>query len=272
MPDPAAGHNRKANYVILRGTMKLLQSVPTFMSVALAGLLLAGGCKSNPTQQASTSATPSQPAQTAQPTAPPPANPPQDAQSSGPAAPQPGTPTAAPAAAPAPAPAPVIPAGTRIRVRVGQTLSTKVNQAGDTFPATVEAPVEVEGQTVIPAGASATGTVTQSKGLGRFKGQALLSVSLDRVRVGGRSYPVSTGSIERVEKGKGKRSAEFIGGGAGLGALIGGLAGGGKGALIGGLAGGGAGTAGSAFTGNKDLVIPAETVLTFRLTRDVRVE
>jgi hypothetical protein len=147
-----------------------------------------------------------------------------------------------------------------------------VNQAGDSFPATVDSDVVVNGQSVIPAGASATGTVTQAKGLGRFKGQAVLAVSLDRIRTGGRSYPVSTSSVERVEKGKGKRSAEFIGGGAGLGALIGGLAGGGKGALIGGLAGGGAGTAGSAFTGNKDLVIPAETVLTFRLTHDVRVE
>jgi hypothetical protein len=166
----------------------------------------------------------------------------------------------------------VIPAGTRIRVRIGQTLSTKVNQAGDTFPATVDSPVEVNGRTVIRAGASATGTVVDAKSLGKFKGQALLSVRLDRVRVEGHSYPVETSSVERVEKGKGKRSAEFIGGGAGLGALIGGLAGGGKGALIGGLAGAGAGTAGGAFTGNKDLVIPAETVLTFRLTNDVHVE
>jgi uncharacterized protein YcfJ len=85
------------------------------------------------------------------------------------------------------------------------------------------------------------------------------------------SYPVETGTIARAEKGKGKRSAAFIGGGAGLGALIGGLAGGGKGAAFGALAGGGAGTAGSAFTGNKQIVLPAETLLTFRLQHSVRV-
>lgn len=81
-----------------------------------------------------------------------------------------------------------------------------------------------------------------------------------------------TSSIARVEKGKGRRTAGFIGGGAGLGAIIGGIAGGGKGALIGGLAGAGAGTAGGALTGNKNIYIPAETILTFRLERSVHLE
>jgi len=82
---------------------------------------------------------------------------------------------------------------------------------------------------------------------------------------------VATSSIARVEKGKGKRTAVFAGGGGALGALIGGLTGGGKGALIGGLAGAGAGTAGGAFTGNQQIVLPAETILTFRLERPVHV-
>ena len=85
------------------------------------------------------------------------------------------------------------------------------------------------------------------------------------------SYPVATSTIERAEKGKGKRSAGFIGGGAGLGAIIGGIAGGGKGAAIGALAGGGAGTAGGALTGNKQIFLPAETLLTFRLQRPVHI-
>ncbi|HEY0759688.1 MAG TPA: hypothetical protein VGD59_10580 [Acidisarcina sp.] len=166
----------------------------------------------------------------------------------------------------------VIPAGTALRVRLDQTLSSRQNQPGDSFSATVEAPVIVRGETIIKRGSTASGTVVDAKALGRIKGGAVLEIRLDRVRAGGRSYEVATSTVERVEKGKGKRSAEFAGGGAGVGALIGGLAGGGKGALIGALAGGGAGTAGGALTGNHDLVLPAETLLTFRTTHDVRLQ
>lgn len=88
--------------------------------------------------------------------------------------------------------------------------------------------------------------------------------------IGGQA--VRTSPYERAEKGKGRRTAGFIGGGAGGGALIGGLAGGGKGALIGGLIGAGAGTAGAALSGNKDIVIPSESVVTFHLTAPVTVE
>jgi len=165
----------------------------------------------------------------------------------------------------------VIPAGTHIAVRVSQDLGSAISQAGETFSATVAEPVVVDGQTAIPAGARATGTVVAAKKLGRFKGEAYLELRLDSVRTDGSRYEVHTSTLERVQKGKGKRSAEFIGGGAGLGALIGGLAGGGKGALIGGLAGGGAGTAGAGLTGKKNIYIPAETTLTFRLKNAVHI-
>lgn len=164
-----------------------------------------------------------------------------------------------------------IPAGTRIRITLAQTLTSKSSQTGDPFSGTLADPITVGGQTLIRAGAAASGTVTDAKSMGRFKGQAVLAVRLDSIRANGRTYPVQTSQVERVESGKGKRTAIITGGGAGLGAIIGGLAGGGKGALIGGLLGAGAGGAGSAFTGNKDLVLPAESVLTFVLQSPVTV-
>lgn len=198
--------------------------------------------------------------------------PPQQQQASMPAPPPPSS--SAPASAPAPAMAPqpiVIPAGTEIRVQLAQTLSTKSSQTGDPFSGTVVSPVRVNGQTIIRSGARANGTVIEAKSQGRFKGQAVLAVRLDSVRADGRTYPVQTSRVERVEAGKGKRSLLMTGGGAGLGALIGGLAGGGQGALIGGLLGAGGGAAGSAFTGNHDLVLPAESILTFRLDNSVTI-
>jgi hypothetical protein len=164
-----------------------------------------------------------------------------------------------------------LPVGTEIRVRLDQDLSSKDSQAGDSFKATVADDVVVNGETVIPKDASAEGTVVDAKALGHFKGGALLAVKLDKVHTSFGSYPVDTASISKAEQGKGKRSALFIGGGAGLGALIGGLAGGGKGAAIGAAAGAGAGTGGAAFTGNKQIVLPAETLLTFKLDQPVRI-
>ena len=172
-----------------------------------------------------------------------------------------------------PAPNPVVvPAGTVLTVRLGQTLGSKTSQAGETFSATVATPVEIDGKTVIPSGSAASGTVVDAKPLGRFKGGAALEVRLDSVNINGSDHPIQTSPLVRTEKGKGKRTAVMAGGGAGLGALIGGLAGGGKGAAIGALAGGGAGTAGAAFTGNKDIVLPAESALSFKLNQPLELK
>ena len=165
----------------------------------------------------------------------------------------------------------VIPAGTMITVRLGDAVGSKISQPGQSFSATLASPIEVEGRTLIPAGANASGTVVDAKPLGRFKGGAVLQVKLVSINVNGSDRPVETSAVSRSATGKGKRTAVLAGGGAGLGALIGGLAGGGKGAAIGALAGAGAGGAGAAFTGNKDIVLPAESALSFKLEQPLEV-
>ena len=246
--------------------MKTKRTLNFAVPFAIAGLLLAGGCRKTAPQANNTaSSNANQPATT--PAPPPdqsgganaaPSSTPQPGSNGAPAA-TPARPNAQQAQAPAPPPPIVIPAGTHITVRVQQDLGSAISQAGESFSATVVNPVDVDGQTAIPAGSPATGTVVAAKALGRFKGGAYLELRLDSVRADGSRYEVHTSTLERVQKGKGKRSAAFIGGGAGLGALVGGLV------------GGGAGTAGAGLTGKKNIVIPAETALTFRLSNSVQV-
>ena len=166
----------------------------------------------------------------------------------------------------------VVPAGTILTVRLGQSVGSKISSPGQTFTATLASPVSVDGKTVIPAGVTASGTVVDAKPLGRFKGGASLQLRLTSITVGGSEQSISTSSVIRSATGKGKRTAVLAGGGAALGALIGGLVGGGKGAGIGALAGGGAGAGGAAFTGNKDIVLPAESALSFKLEQSIEVK
>ena len=177
----------------------------------------------------------------------------------------------APARAPEPQPV-VVPAGTTLTVRLAESLGSKINSAGDSFAATLASAVTVDGNTVIPKGATARGTVVDAKPLGRFKGGAVLEVRLTSIEVNGKERSIETSALSREMKGKGKRTAVLAGGGTALGAIVGGLAGGGKGAAIGALAGGGAGAGGAAFTGNKDIVLPAETVLSFKLRTPLEVK
>ena len=180
-------------------------------------------------------------------------------------------PVNAPAQAP-PAPAPiVVPRGTAIEVVLDQSLSSKTSTEGESFSATVVDPVVVDGQVVIPKGAHARGTVTSVKAAGRFKGASELGLALRHIEINGQRYEIAASTPQLSKKGKGKRTGALVGGGAGGGALIGGLAGGGKGALIGGLIGAGAGTGGAAFTGNRDVTLPAETGLTFRLAKPLEI-
>lgn len=165
-----------------------------------------------------------------------------------------------------------IPAGTTLTVRLGQAVGSKISQPGQSFSATLANAVEIEGKTVIRAGANASGTVVDAQPLGRFKGGAVLQLQLTSININGSDRAIQTSAVTQTQKGKGKRTAVLAGGGAGLGAIVGALAGGGKGAAIGALAGGGAGTAGAAFTGNKDIVLPAESALSFQLSQPLEVK
>ncbi|HSS98188.1 MAG TPA: hypothetical protein VLK33_14205 [Terriglobales bacterium] len=162
----------------------------------------------------------------------------------------------------------VVPVGTVLTVNLGEAVGSKISQPGQTFSATLAQPVTVGGETVLAKGATASGTVVDAKPLGKFKGGAVLQLKLTNVA----ELPVETSSVIRTQTGKGKRTATMVGGGAGLGALIGGLAGGGKGAAIGALAGAGAGTAGTVYTGNKEIVLPAESAVSFKLEQPLEIK
>jgi hypothetical protein len=165
-----------------------------------------------------------------------------------------------------------IPAGTQLTISLGDTVDTKVANDGDHFSATLAAPITVGGVVVLPTGTRASGTIVTSHSAGKFNGNAVLALTLDTLRLNGNPYSIQTSEFEDAGKGRGKRTAVGAGGGAAFGAIVGALAGGGKGAAIGALAGGGAGTAGAAFTGKRDISLPAETRLHFRLTAPVTVQ
>ena len=160
----------------------------------------------------------------------------------------------------------VIPVGTVLVVTTSQALSSKTSQAGQTFLAALAQPVSVEGRTAFPKGATVSGTVVTAKTKGKIKGQGELALALTSISTNGQTYQIHTNVLSSTVKGKGKRTAATTGGGAAGGALIGGLAGGGKGAGIGALVGATAGFVGGAFTGNKQIEIPAESPLSFALT------
>jgi hypothetical protein len=164
-----------------------------------------------------------------------------------------------------------VPEGTELDVVLNQSISTAANRSGEPFQATLAAPVVVDDKTVIPKDALVTGHIVDARPSGHLKGVARLELTLDSVEVNGHAYEIATGDFGRTGKNHNKRNGILIGGGAGVGAIIGGVAGGGVGALIGSSIGAGAGTAGAAFTGKKDIRVPAETMLSFRLARPVLI-
>ena len=214
---------------------------------------------------------------------PPAAAPPPSAQAVAAPAPAP-----APAAAPPPATTPdaaappeerraprvesyTVPAGTRMQVRMTDSIDSRKNSVGQTFQGTLDAPLTHGNRVVVPAGSPVTVLLTNASSAGRIRGNSELQVRVTSLSDRGRTYDVSSDVYDEAGKGKGKQTAIRSGIGAAAGALIGGLAGGGKGAAIGAGAGGGAGLGYQFFTHGSQVKIPSESVLTFRLSEPLTV-
>jgi hypothetical protein len=179
--------------------------------------------------------------------------------------------------APPPAPAPpqprklTIEQGTQMSVRLIDSIDSEKNEVGDTFHATLNAPLSAEGAEAIPAGTDVTGHVVEVKSAGKFKGQSLVVLQLDNITANGKSYTLQTDQYRKEGSSRGKNTAEKVGGGAIIGGIIGAIAGGGKGAAIGTAAGAGVGGGVQAAGKGQQIKLPSETVLNFTLQAPVTV-
>ena len=158
-----------------------------------------------------------------------------------------------------------VPAGTRILIRMGNSIDSSKQKAGYRFTASLETNLQANNVVVAPRGSTVYGRLASASSAGRTSGSSDLGLELTDIVINGTSYPLLTNTYEVKGSGEGSKTAKKAIGGAGLGALVGGLAGGGKGAGIGALAGAGAGTAVAASKKGEQLSIPSESLLEFRL-------
>jgi hypothetical protein len=178
-----------------------------------------------------------------------------------------------PAAAPPP-PGPVsvtIPANTIVTVLTIDGIDSTTNKTGQTFAASLDAPIVVDDRVVVPKGANAILKLVNASSAGRMTGRSELTLALTSLSFQGRSYEVVSSDVKQSGASRGKRTAETVGGGAVLGALIGGLAGGGKGAAIGAAVGGGAGAGVQALTHGQQVKVRPETRLDFTLQQPMEI-
>jgi len=198
-------------------------------------------------------------------------------------APVPATPAPVPvASAPAPAPAPpapvlpttrdvTIPSGTLLSVRTIDSVDSKTDQVGQTYKASMDSPLVLDGQTIIPKGGEVTLKLTKVSSAGNVKGTSEVQLQLDRLYVNKKAYTVTSNVFQSVGSSEGKKTAKQTGIGAGIGAVIGAIAGGGKGAAIGAGVGGGAGAATAAITKGEQVRIASEEKLDFKLEEPLTV-
>jgi len=175
-------------------------------------------------------------------------------------------------APPAPTPAPVVTlrAGTLLPVRLGEALSSERNQPGDTFTATLDAPLAADGFVIAERGARLEGKVVEVQKAGHVKGQALLGIELTRLDTSdGQHVAIQTGTFRKQAVKSTTEDVGIVAAAAGIGAIIGAIAGGGKGAGIGAAAGGAAGAGGVMAKRGKAASLPTETRVRFRLLEPV---
>jgi hypothetical protein len=165
-----------------------------------------------------------------------------------------------------------LPAGTSLTIRMSETVDTDRNRVGDSFLATLEEPLMLGSQVIIPRGAEVRGAIAYAKESGRVAGQSELILELTELRYNGRSYTLQTSDYSEVGASRGKRTATAAGGTAALGAIIGAIAGGGKGAAIGAASGAAVGTGVAVMTKGQTLKVPVETVLDFKLQKSLTVD
>jgi hypothetical protein len=178
----------------------------------------------------------------------------------------------------APAPPPplqpvtaTVPANSIVSVRTIDSIDSKTNQAGQLFKASLDAPIVVDNRVIVPSGADAYVKLVDAKSAGRVTGRSELGLELASIVFQDKTYNVVSSDVKQSGTSRGKQSAERIGGGAALGALIGAVAGGGKGAAIGAAVGGGAGTGVQVFTRGQQVKIPSETRLDFTLQQPLEI-
>ncbi len=183
---------------------------------------------------------------------------------------------AAQPALPATPPPPVakkvtVPSGTSMAIRLLDPIDSEKAQPGETFRATLDAPLPSDGDLAVPSGYDVKGHVEDVKSAGKFAGQSLLVLQLDSISISGKLYGIEADPYRRQGSSRTKNTAEKVGAGAVIGAIIGGIAGGGKGAGIGAAAGGGVGGGVQAAGKGQQIHLPSETVLNFTLRSPLTV-
>jgi hypothetical protein len=189
-------------------------------------------------------------------------------------APPPPASTATAQEPPPPPPAPkklIIDQGTQLTVRLIDPIDSEKNQTGDTFHATLNAPLTSDGEEAVPAGVELVGHLIEVKSAGKFAGQSSVVMQLDSLTSGGKTYNIQTDQYKKQGSSRGKNTAEKVGAGAAIGGIIGAIAGGGKGAAIGAAAGAGVGGGVQAASKSQQIKLPSETVLNFTLQQPVTV-